>query len=332
MKTLHLAIATAIGTVSLVSFGIYIISNPIILQYSLSQDCQIPNLNEIPVDFIVKLPTKLPTGYTLQGIVINGREQVMIFYADHSLCNSPRNGFNTNDAQLRIVITKSDVQENSTTYQNNWFKSSSDPESNNYGKFQRIQVNGYKGIGWEQYNAVPTSLFFLNDGSQIQYSLFGLDNQSLDQLLEIARSIPIGMNQSLENKLGLTGPPRSSLQQLDLARIGVENNQAVKVVNTNFTINYHLTGDNNLVNAALDKKHALVLSLVTSGNGTLTVSVPRALLDPKNAYNNEGAQFIILINGQEVKYTETTSIITRNLTIPFESGATKIEIIAPQSI
>ncbi|MHB8602319.1 MAG: hypothetical protein ACYC6W_02840 [Nitrosotalea sp.] len=106
---------------------------------------------------------------------------------------------------------------------------------------------------------------------------------------------------------------------------------SIKVTNTNFTINYGIAGNGTILDAKMDAQStSLILSVNTTSNGTLTVSIPRALLDSKE--NNQDTQFIVLVDGQEVKYTETTSMIVRTLTIPFESGSEKIQIIATQRI
>lgn len=188
MKTLHISLIAVSGIVPLVVFGMYIISNPII-QLSTTQACPSTDISKISTDMVANLPTKLPFDYALQGIVANSKDQIMVFYANHTLCTTPRNVFNTDYAQLRLVITKVAVPENSTAYTNNWIKYASDPEIN-IAKPQLVHVNSYDGVGWDRYNAVPSELFFLNDNDQTQYSLFGLDNQSLIQLLDISRSIP----------------------------------------------------------------------------------------------------------------------------------------------
>lgn len=108
---------------------------------------------------------------------------------------------------------------------------------------------------------------------------------------------------------------------------------SINVTNTNFTLNYNVSGNNKLLDANMDSHtESLVLSMYASSNGTLSISIPRALLDSKSPYSNQDTKFIILIDKQEVKYTETTSITARILTIPFELGAKKIEITAPMNI
>ena len=104
----------------------------------------------------------------------------------------------------------------------------------------------------------------------------------------------------------------------------------IKVQNTNFTINYDITGNNKLIDANMyAQKTSLVLSLHTSSNGTLSVSIPRVLLD-SNLYPD--THFIVLVDKKEVNFTETVSLTARTLVIPFEYGAETMEIIAPQRI
>lgn len=103
--------------------------------------------------------------------------------------------------------------------------------------------------------------------------------------------------------------------------------------NTNFTINYNITGNNKLlaVNTGAQSQ-SLILSLMTTSDGMLTVSIPRVLLDSKSAYSNQDTEFIILVDKHEVKYTETTSITNRTLSIPLDLGAKEIEITATSGI
>lgn len=104
----------------------------------------------------------------------------------------------------------------------------------------------------------------------------------------------------------------------------------IKVQNTNFTINYDITGNNKLIDANMDSQSkSLILSLQSTNNGTLSVSIPRALLD-SNLYPD--THFIVLVDKKEVNFTETVSLTARTLIIPFEYGAETMEIIAPQRI
>ena len=107
---------------------------------------------------------------------------------------------------------------------------------------------------------------------------------------------------------------------------------SANVANTNFTINYNIFGGKISKISQDSKSNTLIVSLQTTGDGRLTLKIPRVLLDSKSAYSNQDTEFIILVDKQEVKYTETTSIDARTLTIPFGLGAKMIEITAPVNI
>ncbi|MHB8602693.1 MAG: hypothetical protein ACYC6W_01535 [Nitrosotalea sp.] len=107
----------------------------------------------------------------------------------------------------------------------------------------------------------------------------------------------------------------------------------VNVENSNFTINYNISESNKLLDANMDSQSkSLILSLKPTANGTLVVSIPRALLDAKTN-NDQDDQFIILENGQEINYKQINStIVDRTLSIQFQNNTSTIEIIATQVI
>jgi len=107
----------------------------------------------------------------------------------------------------------------------------------------------------------------------------------------------------------------------------------VGVTNANFTIHYNISGNNKLLDANMNlPSKSLVLSLQSTNNGTLIVSVPRALLDIKK--NDRGmGQFYMLANGQETAFKEIhTTLTDRVFSIPFQNGTKSIEIIATELI
>lgn len=107
----------------------------------------------------------------------------------------------------------------------------------------------------------------------------------------------------------------------------------VKVQNTNFTINYDITGNNKLLDAHSDvNSKTLILSLKTMSNGTLTIVLPRTLIDSRIAEQQDD-KFFVLMDGQETDYTEIkTTNATRTLNIHFMQGIAKIEIIGTNAI
>lgn len=108
---------------------------------------------------------------------------------------------------------------------------------------------------------------------------------------------------------------------------------SIKVQNTNFTINYNISGSNKLVDANMDlPSKSLVLSLNTTGNGTLTVTLPRVMIDAKLPTGNDD-KFYVLVNGQESIFKEiNATVIDRTISIPFTNETRMIEIIGAQII
>ena len=102
---------------------------------------------------------------------------------------------------------------------------------------------------------------------------------------------------------------------------------SIPVTNTNFTINYIITGDNKILGAKMDlgkNTVTAILSLDTSSDGTLTVTVPKILDD---MIRNQGAQLVVLMDGREIAYTETKNE-TPNVIIPFYHGTKQVMIAA----
>lgn len=102
---------------------------------------------------------------------------------------------------------------------------------------------------------------------------------------------------------------------------------SINVTNTNFKVNYNIF-QGQVKSAILDMpSKSLILSITTSGNGTLVIDLPRALVDPK--IKGEDSAFVVFDDGQEVlpKQIVTTGI-DRVLDIPFQYGISQIQIIA----
>ena len=106
---------------------------------------------------------------------------------------------------------------------------------------------------------------------------------------------------------------------------------SINVTNTDFTVNYNIS-QGQIKSATIDMpSKSLILSVTTTGNGTLIIDLPRALIDPK--IEGQDSAFIVLDDGQEVlpKQIATTGT-DRVLSIPFQYGVSQIEIIAPGPI
>jgi len=71
---------------------------------------------------------------------------------------------------------------------------------------------------------------------------------------------------------------------------------------------------------------SLVVSIESTSDGTITIKMPRELIDAKKT-SSEDDVFIILIDGAEVIFEEETTSSDRTLTINFLEGDSDIEII-----
>jgi predicted secreted protein with PEFG-CTERM motif len=101
----------------------------------------------------------------------------------------------------------------------------------------------------------------------------------------------------------------------------------IKVDGTDFSVSYSITnGKVTGIKADIPSK-SLIVSIQTTGDGQLTIDLPRALIDAKKNDNQTDDQFFVLNDGAEAQFTETPTTTDRTLTIPFTDGTEQIEII-----
>jgi predicted secreted protein with PEFG-CTERM motif len=99
----------------------------------------------------------------------------------------------------------------------------------------------------------------------------------------------------------------------------------IDVLRTDFTVGYTITGGSVLSVDPDDEANSLIISIDTTGDGELTITLPRALIDAK--IGDEDDDFFVLVDGEEVEFEETSTATDRTLTIQFPAGAEEIEII-----
>ncbi|TLY03094.1 MAG: PEFG-CTERM sorting domain-containing protein [Thaumarchaeota archaeon] len=87
-----------------------------------------------------------------------------------------------------------------------------------------------------------------------------------------------------------------------------------------FGVNYTITGGT-VKDISIDTQSiSLIISINSTTDGTITIQIPRALVDAKTNSGQDDA-FIILIDGAEVKsQSESSNSNYRNLTIQFYQG------------
>ncbi|MGQ0771843.1 MAG: PEFG-CTERM sorting domain-containing protein [Nitrososphaerota archaeon] len=106
--------------------------------------------------------------------------------------------------------------------------------------------------------------------------------------------------------------------------------KSIAVSGTDFLINYSIRGGKVISITPSIPDKSLIIEIETTGDGELTAILPRGLIDAKlgpDGQSGDDDSFFVLVDGAEVDFDETTTSSDRTLTIPFEDGATEIEII-----
>lgn len=103
------------------------------------------------------------------------------------------------------------------------------------------------------------------------------------------------------------------------------------VEGTNYTVTYDITNGKVLGMKTDSQAKSLLVAIQPTGDGILTITLPRALIDAKAG--NMDDKFFVLVNSQEADFTETSTTTTdRTLSIPFMDGTEEIEIIGTQVV
>jgi len=102
----------------------------------------------------------------------------------------------------------------------------------------------------------------------------------------------------------------------------------IPVDGTNMSLTYTITNGKVLDIKADPASKSLTVSIQTTGDGLLTITMPRALIDATNSDGTD-TKFVVLNDGQEnTMANETMTTHTdRTLAIPFKNGTQQIEIV-----
>jgi predicted secreted protein with PEFG-CTERM motif len=112
---------------------------------------------------------------------------------------------------------------------------------------------------------------------------------------------------------------------------GGQAGNTIKVDGTDLSVKYSITNGKVLGIKADTQSKSLIVSIQTTGDGVLTVTLPRGLIDAK--VGGQDSHFYVLSDGQEADFQEMSQTTTdRTLSIPFTDGTEEIEIIGTQII
>jgi len=114
----------------------------------------------------------------------------------------------------------------------------------------------------------------------------------------------------------------ASIQQDAFAQI---TDTTISVEGSNDTIGYEIRGGELLSVTPEVDSSSLIISLDATDDGLLTLTIPRSVMDA--TFNGEEDEFFVLVDGEEVDFSEDVSSTDRTLTIAFQAGAEEIEII-----
>jgi predicted secreted protein with PEFG-CTERM motif len=98
-----------------------------------------------------------------------------------------------------------------------------------------------------------------------------------------------------------------------------------------YCIDYSITGGTATGATLSTSSKTLSVNIQATSDGQITLNIPRSVLDAKAGVKD--GSFFVLVDGEEKdSFTDTSSVNTRTLTIPFDAGAEKIEIIGTQVV
>src|SRR6185437_15912497 len=114
---------------------------------------------------------------------------------------------------------------------------------------------------------------------------------------------------------------------------GGQGGNTIKVDGTDLSVKYSITNGKVLGIKADIQSKSLIVSIQTTGDGVLTITLPRALINATLPSTGQDDKYYVLVDGQEADFQETSTTTTdRTLSIPFTDGTEEIEIIGTQIV
>ena len=102
----------------------------------------------------------------------------------------------------------------------------------------------------------------------------------------------------------------------------------IEIGDTGKFIGYSITGGSVISIVEDFKSHSLIITISTTSDGELTITLPRSVIDAKMDDTDTDDEYIVLVDFEEIPdYTESKTPTDRTLIIPFEDGTEVIEII-----
>ena len=133
-------------------------------------------------------------------------------------------------------------------------------------------------------------------------------------------------------KVQYGSPDRTAQTTFQFAGSSTTGGNTIKVDGTDLSVKYSITNGKVLGIKADIQSKSLIVSIQTTGDGVLTVTLPRALINA-TLPTGQDDKYYVLVDTQEADVQETSTTTTdRTLSIPFTDGTEEIEIIGTQII
>ncbi|MBI5147283.1 MAG: hypothetical protein HZA84_08755 [Thaumarchaeota archaeon] len=152
------------------------------------------------------------------------------------------------------------------------------------------------------------------------------------KMIKISNNTPVCVTPSSAQKLIERGwgSKLETIQDSKTPNETLDKKYTLRVNDNIFEIRYSIIGAQ-LQEITVDTNaKSIIVNLENSGKGHLIIEIPRKWIDAKNGLVGtfgEDGDFLAYVDGSEVDFEETSSIIARTLTIPFENDSSQIEII-----
>ena len=130
------------------------------------------------------------------------------------------------------------------------------------------------------------------------------------------------VNRSAETTFGFGGAATTPLEEDE----STVSDTMVSMRDGNGSIGYEITGGQLLSITPDVDANSLIVGIDATSDGSLTLIIPRSVADALLA-TGEDDEFFVLVDGEEVDFSEDVSSTDRTLTIAFYAGAEEIEII-----
>jgi len=107
---------------------------------------------------------------------------------------------------------------------------------------------------------------------------------------------------------------------------------AVKDVQSgkSYSVNYSVTGATVSDMSISPQDTSLLVSITSSSDGNLTLTMPRSLIDAKAGTGDD--QFFVLVDGADTDFTESKTNTDRTVTVSIPEGTQQVEVIGTQVV